>query len=89
MYENIWFDAAILVGAMHVIAPAVVRNGFRVPVKELPKEVAAYIGPRIPQMQNLGFELLGCYDCGMLTIIAMRNGTSPISSSAQPLISPT
>ena len=81
MYENICFDAAILVGAMHVIAPAVVRNGFRfaarckpltVPVEELPKEVAAYIVPRILQMQNLGFELLGCYHCGMLTSNTQR-----------------
>ena len=75
MYENIWFDAAILVGALHLIAPAVVRSGFRfaarckpivVPVDQLPKEVASHIVPRIPQMENLGFELLGCYDFGVL-----------------------
>jgi hypothetical protein len=73
MYENIWFDAAILVGAMHVIAPVIVRNGFRfaarckpllVPVDELPKDVATCIAPRIPQIQNLGFELLGSTTAG-------------------------
>jgi hypothetical protein len=76
MYENIWFDAAILLGAMHLIVPVVVRHGFRfaarckpvvVPVSELPREVASYVVPQIPQMRNLGFELLGCYDFGMLT----------------------
>jgi len=75
MYENFWFDTAVLVGALHLTAPAVVRSGFRfaarckpivVSVDQLPKEVASYIVPRIPQMENLGFELLGCYDFGVL-----------------------
>jgi len=60
---------------MHLIAPMGVRSGFRfaahcrpvqVPVEELPQEVSAYIQSRIPQMQNLGFEFLGCYDCAVL-----------------------
>jgi hypothetical protein len=81
MYENIWLDAAILLGAMHLIVPVIVRSGFRfasrcepvaVPVNELPHEVAAYIVPRIPEMQNLAFELLGCYDLGMLTSNTQR-----------------
>jgi hypothetical protein len=76
MYENIWIDAAVLAGALHLIVPAVVKRGFwftarckpiAVPVDELPKEVASHIVPRIPQMENLGFELLGCYDFGMLS----------------------
>jgi hypothetical protein len=81
MYENIWIDAAILVGALHLVVPAIVKRGFwfaarckplAVPVDELPKEVASYIFPRIPQMENLGFELLGCHDLGMLTSNTQR-----------------
>jgi len=75
MYENICFDAAVLLGALHLLVPAVVRNGYRfaarckpivVPADKLPAEVASYIVPRIPQMDDLGFELLGCYDFGVL-----------------------
>jgi hypothetical protein len=76
MYDNIWFDAAILLGALHLIMPAFVRSGFRfvarckpvaVSVDVLPKEVAWYIVPQVPQMQTLGFDLLDCYDFGRLT----------------------
>jgi len=75
MYEYLWRDAAILLGSMYLMAPMAVRSGFRfaahckpvrVPVEELPREVSAYIQSRIPQMQSLGFEFLGCYDCGVL-----------------------
>jgi len=75
MYGHLWLDAAVLLGFMHLMVPLVVRRGFRfaacckpvqVPVEELPDEVSAYIQPRIPQMQSLGFEFLGCYDCGVL-----------------------
>ncbi|MGA2300148.1 MAG: hypothetical protein ABSG77_05585 [Candidatus Acidiferrum sp.] len=75
MYEHLWRDAAILLGSMHLMAPMAVRSGFRfaarcnpvqVPAEELPREVSAYIRPQIPQMQSLGFEFLGCYDCGVL-----------------------
>jgi len=76
MYEYLLRDAAILLGTMHVMAPMAVRSGFRfaahckpvqVPVEELPRDVQAYIQSRIPQMQSLGFEFLGRYDCGVLT----------------------
>jgi len=76
MYEYLWRDAAILLGTMHLMAPMAVRSGFRfaahckpvqVPVEELPRDVQAYIQSRIPQMQCLGFEFLGRYDCGVLT----------------------
>jgi len=75
MYEHLWRDAAILLGSMHLVAPMAVRSGFRfaahckpvqVPVEELPRDVSAYIESQIPSLQNLGFEFLGCYDCGML-----------------------
>jgi hypothetical protein len=75
MYEYLWRDAAILLGTMHLMAPMVVRSGFRfaahckpvqVPVEELPREVSAYIHSQLPQMQSLDFEFLGCYDCGVL-----------------------
>jgi hypothetical protein len=75
MYEHLLRDAAILLGSAHLIAPVAVRSGFRfaahckplqVPAEDLPAEVAGYILPRIPQLQTLGFELVGCYDCGVL-----------------------
>jgi len=75
MYEYLWRDATILLGTVHLMAPVVVRRGFRfaahcnpvqVTLEELPREVSAHIQLRIPQMQGLGFEFLGCYDCGIL-----------------------
>lgn len=75
MYEYLIRDAAILFGSLHLVAPIVVRSGFRftahckpvqVPLEELPTDVAEFVLPRIPQMQTLGFEFLGCYDCGFL-----------------------
>jgi len=75
MYEYLWRDAAILLGSMYLMAPMAVRSGsrfaahckpVRVPVEELPREVSVYIESQIPQMQSLGFEFLGCYDCGVL-----------------------
>ena len=75
MYEHLWRDAAILLGSVHLMAPMAMRSGFRfaarckpvqVPVEELSAEVVAYILPRIPQLQTLGFEFIGCYDCGVL-----------------------
>lgn len=81
MYEYLWRDAAILLGSMHLMAPMAMRSGFRfaahckpvqVPVEELPREVSASIQAQIPPMQSLGFELLGCYDCGVLASNTQR-----------------
>ena len=76
MYEFLWRDAAILLGSLHLMAPMAMRSGFRfaahckpvqVPVDELPHGVSSHIRAQIRPMQSLGFELLGCYDCGVLT----------------------
>jgi hypothetical protein len=81
MYEHLLRDAAVLLGSAHLIAPVAVRSGFRftahckpvqVPAEELPTEVAGYILPRIPQLQTLGFECVGCYDCGVLASNTQR-----------------
>jgi hypothetical protein len=68
-------DAAMILGAVHLIAPILVRHGYRfaahckpvaVRAEELPGEVRAFIVPRIAEVRNLGFEFLGIYDCGTL-----------------------
>jgi hypothetical protein len=73
MFENIWQDVAMAVGFFHVVGPIALRSTFRfatrckpvyVPVDELPLEASSQFSPRIPQMQSLGFELIGCYNCG-------------------------
>jgi hypothetical protein len=75
MLEANWRDAIAIIALYQLIGPLAVRSTFRftayckpciVPVSELPENVASYITPRIPQMEILGFELVGCYDCGEL-----------------------
>jgi hypothetical protein len=76
MFENIWRDMAMAVGFFHVVGPVVVRSTFRatarckpvlIPLDELTPAAMKLMAPRIPEMQALGFEWLGCYDCGELT----------------------
>ncbi|HKN23281.1 MAG TPA: hypothetical protein VJX72_00400 [Candidatus Acidoferrum sp.] len=76
MFETICLDAAAFLGALHVIGPAVARYTMRfaahcIPnpagMDELPHEVATLFGSRIPELANIGFEPVGCYDCGGLT----------------------
>ena len=73
MFENIWQDVAMAVGFFHVVGPIALRSTFRfatrcepmsVPVEEMPQEASSQFAPRIPQMQSLGFELIGCFYCG-------------------------
>jgi hypothetical protein len=75
MLENFCRDAAVVVGLAHLAGPLVLRCTFRftsrcqltqVSTEELPVAVATAISSRIPDLQDSGFELLGCYDCGEL-----------------------
>ena len=65
----------MVVGLAHLAGPIALRSTFRfssrcpltqVGTAELPSEVAAEIAGKIPELQNLGFEFLGSYDCGEL-----------------------
>jgi hypothetical protein len=76
MFGSIWVDAAALLSAAHVLAPVAVRytmrfsascNPTRVPLEEVPDEVANAIRLRTGELSKLGFTWLGCYDCGILT----------------------
>ena len=71
MYETILFDAAAFVGALHLLAPLAVRSTFRfsaqcqprlIPMQKLSPEIASHIVPRVSQLENLGFEFLGCFE---------------------------
>ena len=75
MLENFWRDAAVVAGLAHLAGPIALRSTFRfssrcqltqVRSEELPAKVAAEIAGKIPDLQNLGFEFLGNYDCGEL-----------------------
>lgn len=75
MLEDFWRDAAVVVGLAHLAGPIALRSTFRfssrcrltqVRSEELPPEVAADIAGKVPELQNLGFEFLGSYDCGEL-----------------------
>ncbi len=73
--ETIWKDAALAVGLLHLVGPLAVRSTFRfathcrplpVEAKDLPGKAAEVILPLIPRIESLGFERVGCYDCGEL-----------------------
>ena len=75
MLENFCRDAAVAVGLAHLAGPLLLRTTVRfasrcqltqVSTEELPAAVATAISSRIPDLQDTGFELLGCYDCGEL-----------------------
>lgn len=75
MLETILQYAAVFFGGLYLFAPIVVRSTMRfaarcsprrVSFSELPEKVVAFFRTRIPEMEKLGFELLGCYDCGVL-----------------------
>jgi hypothetical protein len=77
MFDNFWMDAAAVIGVMHVAGPLALHSTFRfaakiapsqVRVDELPAAVANCIAPRIGELEQLGFESVGCYDCGELTL---------------------
>jgi len=73
MFESIWLDAAALFGFIHLAAPLAVRATFRFSAKcqpklvapeDLPQTAAQFLVPGIPKIQRIGFDFLGCYDCG-------------------------
>jgi hypothetical protein len=76
MFETIWLDIAAFLGALHLVGPALLRYTMRfsahcdakeVSLEDLPAEAAMQIRSRVPELGVLGFERLGCYDCGSLT----------------------
>lgn len=76
MFEFIPWTVSTLAGSIYLLSPLVVRNGFRfatrcdlrtIPLEELPEAVAAEFRRRISEFNSLGFELIGCFDCGSLT----------------------
>lgn len=77
MLDNFWIDAAAVIGVLHIAGPLALHSTFRftstiTPLKtlseNLPEAVTSCIAPRIGEMETLGFEYLGCYDCGELTL---------------------
>jgi len=67
---------AALAGSLHLLGPLVVRWTFRfaarcrpseVPLRELPGTIATRFAQRVLEIRELGFELIGTYDCGALT----------------------
>jgi hypothetical protein len=77
MLENLWLDAAAVVGLMHVAGPFALRHTFQfaarcspqqIAPQDFPEAVATRIVPRIPEMESMGFALIGCYDLGELAI---------------------
>lgn len=76
MFDNFWMDAAAVIGVMHVAGPLALHSTFRfagkikviqISLDELPEAVKAYVVPHVREMEGLGFEWVGCYDCGELT----------------------
>lgn len=66
---------AALLGSIYVLVPLAVRWTFRAPshcrpseisLGALPNEVMAMFAKRIPELQKLGFEFIGCFDFGSL-----------------------
>jgi hypothetical protein len=61
--------------AIYVLGPLAVRWTYRfkanchpteMPLRSLPEPVAGLFRTKIPEIQELGFELTGCFDCGSL-----------------------
>jgi hypothetical protein len=75
MFESIAWYACALAGAIYVLSPLVVQSGSRfasrcqpeaISPDRLPEVIATEFRRRIPEFANLGFELVGCFDCGVL-----------------------
>jgi len=76
MLESIAWYAPAIGGAVYLLTPFLLHNSFRLaarcwiqamPLDRLPKETSAEIRRRICEFANLGFELAGIFDCGVLT----------------------
>ncbi len=77
MLDNLWIYASTGIACLYAAGPLAIRSAYRfaarcnpvvVPTTDLPEAVAAQIVPRIAEMENLGFALVGCYDCGELAV---------------------
>jgi len=75
MFDLIPWAVSGLVSAIYLLSPALVRHGFRfasrcqlraVSLEEVPEAIATEFRRRISEFSNLGFELIGCFDCGSL-----------------------
>jgi hypothetical protein len=75
MFESVAWLAAAFAGAIYLLSPLVVRSTFRffsrcpftsMPLERLPERISTEFRRRISQFAHLGFELLGCFDCGAL-----------------------
>ena len=75
MLGYLWIDAALLLGVLYLAAPVVAKTFLRfsahckalqVSAGELPQNISKLFATGIPQFETLGFELIGCYDCGVL-----------------------
>lgn len=75
MFLSRWHELAILIGIYYLISPLLVRSTFRfsakckpvlVPLEQLPPAIASVFRQRTPQLQGLGFDFVGCYDCGVM-----------------------
>lgn len=75
MFGSIAFDFAAFIGVVYLVSPLAVRWTFRfaahghptqVSLEALPERVAAIFRTRIPEIQELGFDGIGCFDCGRL-----------------------
>jgi hypothetical protein len=85
MFESILLDSAIVIGLLHLGLPLVVKGtyrfsahckGTRLSLEELTADAASLVAARIPQLQALRFEFLGCCDFGKL---AMETRTIVVS----------
>jgi hypothetical protein len=85
MFDSLLLDSAIVVGVLHLGVPVVVKStyrfsahckGTRLSLEELPADVANLAAARVPQLQGLGFQYLGCCDFGKL---AMETQTIVVS----------
>jgi len=75
MFDSIAIDISAFIAAVYALSPVAVRisfdfaahcNSAQIALDELPDEAATLFRSRIPQIQGLGFELIGCFDCGRL-----------------------
>ena len=75
MFDALLMHVATVVGVLYLLGALAVRWTFRfaarcqfseVPLNTLPVQVADLFRKRIPEIQELGFELAGCYACGAL-----------------------
>lgn len=75
MFHSTAFDIAAFVAAIYLLSPVAVRWTYRfsahcapreVSLDVLPSEIADEFRKSIPELQELGFELIGCFDCGQL-----------------------